>query len=76
MLSSGEKACFRALQALRDKEYRSAADQFDKAAVSFRGNEKINLLRETTKLLMAVKSEIRRLEKDDAIEIEEVFSDG
>ncbi len=76
MLSTAEKACFRALQALRDKEYRSAADQFDKAAASFRGDEEMNLLRETTKLLLAVKSEIRRHEKDDAIEIEEVFSDG
>ena len=77
MLNSSEKAYCLALRALSQKKYRSAADYFDKAAPYFRDNEEFHLIRETTRLLIAVKDELAVADNDnDALVIEEVFSDG
>ena len=76
MLNASEKAYCLALSALRDKRYVEAAQLFDKAADHFENNQEFMLLRETNRLLLAVKQEIQRLEPDDSLVIEQVFSDG
>ncbi len=76
MLNPSEKAYCLALTALRDKRYAEALAQFDKAAPFFEQNQDFVLLREATRLLLAVKSELRQLDPDDTLIIEEVFSSG
>ncbi|MEA3296689.1 MAG: hypothetical protein U9R56_02360 [candidate division Zixibacteria bacterium] len=76
MLNPSEKSYYQALLALKKKDYSLASDQFDKAMKSFRDDKEFNLLRETTRLLVAVKKELEELENEDAIQIEEVFSNG
>ncbi len=77
MLNPSEKAHCLALRALSRKEYRSAADYFGKAASFFRDNEEFHILWESTRLLVAVKDELAVAgNEDDALVIEEVFSDG
>jgi len=77
MLNPSEKTYFLALQALKGKHYRTAANYFEQAAGFFENNAEFGLLRESTRLLVAVKGEIAAAEKrDDALIIEEVFSDG
>lgn len=73
MLSPAEKAYCLALKALKDKEYRRAADFFDRASGQFRENPDFVLLWETTRLLLAVKEELKANEHSDGIEIEEVY---
>jgi hypothetical protein len=75
MLNAAEKAYCLALEALKRKEYRRAADYFDQAEGFFAANEEFSLLRETTRLLVAVKEELgspESGESDERIEIEEV----
>lgn len=76
MLNPSEKAYCQALLALRRKEYQRAAEQFEKAVPFFRKDEEFNLFRETTRLLLTVKEELARLEKQNELQIEEVFTDG
>lgn len=76
MLSPAEKAYCLALQALKQKNYRDAADYFSKAAPEFTNNQEFVLLWETTRLLVAVKEELKTAENGDKLEIEEVFSYG
>lgn len=80
MLSAAEKAYFQALQALKRKEYASAAAYFEQAAVSYRQNPDFMLMWETTRLLVAVKEELAANSSqgtnEERIEIEEVFSYG
>lgn len=76
MLSTGEKAYCAALLALKRKDYGLAAEQFEKAAPFFADNKEFNLYRETTRLLVKVKNELSRMEREDVIEVEEIFSDG
>jgi len=76
MLSTGEKAYCSALLALKSKDYRAALEHFTKAAPYFRSNAEFNLCFETTRLLVAVRRELNRLENEDRLEVEEVYSNG
>jgi hypothetical protein len=76
MLNASEKAYCEALQALKRKDYQAATSHFDAAADYFKNNREFTLLRETTRLLLAVRRERQRWESADRIEIEEVFSHG
>ena len=76
MLSSSEKAYCEALLALKRKDYHAASAHFGTAAPDFKGNGEFNLFHETTKLMLAVKKERQRLNSQDQIDIEEVFSRG
>ena len=76
MLNSSEKAYYRALLGLKNKDYGLAAEEFDRAEPYFRRDAEFSLLRETTRLLVTVKDELARLEKDGELLIEEVFTDG
>ncbi len=76
MLSPAEKAYCLALMALKEKDYHRAADQFSRAASDFGRNSEFVLLWETTRLLVAVKEELKTDEENDKIEIEEVYSYG
>jgi hypothetical protein len=76
MLNSSEKAYCEALLALQRKDYHAASARFDTAAPYFKDNREFNLFHETTKLMLAVKKERQRLNSQDQIEIEEVFSRG
>ena len=76
MIAQPEKAFIRALMALKDKDYGSASEYFDKAAPYFRGNKEFRLFRETNRLLLAVKKELRNPGVENRIDIEEMFSDG
>ncbi len=76
MLNPSEKAYCQALLALRNKQFDSASEHFEKAAPYFRDDREFKVLKETNDLLVAVKRELKTLERKDSIEIEEVFSDG
>ena len=76
MLNPAEKDYFRALEALRRKEYRLATEHFDKAVPQFEKDGEFILLRETNRLLVSVATELARLEEDNELQIEEIFTDG
>ena len=76
MLKPAEKAYFRALTALKHKDYPAAAEQFDKAAPFFEKDKEFGSLRETAHLLVATKVELKSLEQQESLSIEESFSDG
>ncbi len=76
MLKPAEKAYFQGLAALKDKKYKAAAELFDKAAPFFEQNKEFGIFRETTRLLVAVAEELRKLEKEESLNIEESFSHG
>jgi hypothetical protein len=76
MLNHSEKAYCLALQALKNKKYRSAADLFDRAEPFFRDNAEFCLLRETNRLLLFVKQQKAIGSKEMQIVIEESFSNG
>jgi len=75
MLSDAEKAYYRALQALQDRQYRAAAGFFKSAENQFAENPELRILKETTELLLTVKDEIFETE-NDRIEIEEILING
>jgi hypothetical protein len=75
MLNNVDKAYFRALQALRDKDYRAAAGFLKSAENQFADKPELRILREMTELLLAVKDEIFELE-NETIEIEEILING
>ena len=76
MLKSGEKSYCAALLALKRKDYVSESEHFKKAAPYFENDKEFNLYFETTRLLLEVKRELGKLEKEDKLEIEEIFSNG
>lgn len=78
MLNPSEKAYCQALQALKQRDFRRAAEYFGQAAPFFRDNQEFGLLRETTSLLVAVKEELRGhvADESETIEIEEYFYYG
>lgn len=78
MLEPSEKAYYRALRALENKQYQQAAGYFDQAAGFFDGNEEFDLLRDTTRLLVELKQALATAENvdEDALIIEEMFTDG
>lgn len=80
MLRAEEKAYFQALQALKRKEYSSAAAHFEQASGAYLQNQDFMLLWETTRLLVAVKEELAasggQPGEEERIEIEEVFTYG
>lgn len=70
MLSSSEKAYCLALTALKEKDYRNAIIQFDRASEEFGSNKEFTLLSESTRLLVAVKEELgggKPVSKDELI---------
>ena len=75
MLNPSEKAYLFALQALRRREYDQAAGHFELAASHFKENQEFSLLWETTRLLLAVKEELKP-DENEKIEIEEVYTYG
>lgn len=77
MLNPSEKAYCLALQALKQRRYTEAVAYFERAAGYFENNREFSLLRETTRLLVALKRELATLENDEeTLIIEETFSDG
>lgn len=76
MLKPAEKAYFQALTALKHKDYPAAAEQFVKAAPFFEKDKEFGILKETTQLLVATRAELKRLEQQESLSIEESFSDG
>ena len=78
MLEPSEKAYYRALRALENKQYQQAVGYFDQAAGSFEGNQEFDLLRETTGLMVELKQALATAENvdEDALIIEEMFTDG
>ena len=76
MYNQSEQAYLQALLALKRKDYQAASEYFDRAAPYFEKNKEFNLLRETNRLLLAVKKELGSPDADDRIEVEEMFSHG
>jgi hypothetical protein len=71
MLPDSEKAYYRALLALKNKEYREASGFFRMAENQFTNDPDFRILKEATALLLAVKDEIFELE-NSRIEAEEI----
>lgn len=76
MLNIGEKAYCAALIALKQKDFAAASKHFEQAAPYFKDDKEFNLYLETTRLLVEVKKELGKLEEDDNLEIEEIFTHG
>jgi hypothetical protein len=76
MLKPAEKAYFKALTALKNKDYRTAAEQFDQAAPFFEKDSEFAVFWETTRLLIAVTEELKKFEKEESLQIEDSFSHG
>lgn len=76
MLNDSEKTYFQALLALKRKDYRSAAEWFERARPFYKDNKEFQLLAETNRLLLAVKKRLNRPEPETSLEIEEMYTDG
>ena len=76
MLKPAEKAYFRALAALKRKDYETAAEEFEKAAPFFEKDPEFGIFRETTRLLIAVTEELKKFGKGESLQIEDSFSHG
>lgn len=63
MLKPAEKSYIHALDCLRRKDYREALKHFDSAASHFANNKDFNLLHETVRLLLSVKTELGRFDE-------------
>ncbi len=74
-MSHPEKSYSRALEALRNKNYRAASGFFKSVENQFADNLDFRILNEVTALLIAVKDEINEIENDGII-VEEIFTDG
>ena len=72
MPGDAERAFYQALVAMKYKDYRAAAEHFDRCADYYKGDGEFNLLRQANRLLIKVKDELtgmkRRSEKQTAIE--------
>lgn len=75
MLNDAEKAYYRALQALKEKDYRAAAGFLKTTENQFAERPELRILSEATELLLAAKDEIYELE-NETIEIEEILING
>lgn len=75
MLDLSEKAYVMALRSLKQRDYGTAVTYFDQAAGRFANDKEFSLLRETTRVLVAVKNELAdvRAKNDNESIIEEVF---
>ncbi len=76
MLNMSEKSYCVALKALKDKEYRFAADLFEKAAPFFKDNREFELLKETNRLLLVVKQRLAEFDEEETEVIQESLTDG
>jgi len=77
VLNPSEKAYCLALQALKQKRYTEAVSYFERASDYFENNREFSLLRETTRLLVALKRELATVGDDEnTLIIEETFSNG
>ncbi|MGH8014864.1 MAG: hypothetical protein ACREBV_01585 [Candidatus Zixiibacteriota bacterium] len=75
MLSETEKAYFRALLALKEKDYDTAVGAFDNASAAFGTNGEFSLLYQSTRLLLEVRKEIAETaENTTAIEKELIIN--
>jgi hypothetical protein len=75
LLNQSEKAYCQALLALKNKDYQAATEFFDRAAPYFKENKEFNLLRETNRLLIAVKEKLATADHEE-IELEETILYG
>lgn len=76
MLSPSEKAYYFALQSLKEKRYSLASDYLDRAASEFSHEREFVLLRETIRLLVAVRKELQSGSENSRLDFEEVFTNG
>ncbi|RME27323.1 MAG: hypothetical protein D6800_05230 [Candidatus Zixiibacteriota bacterium] len=76
MFDRAEKAYCLALQALKDKDYRTALTHLTTAEPRFRQDKDFRLLLETTRLLVAVKQKLSGRDGVEELNVTEVFSDG
>jgi len=74
--SGGDKAYTSALIALKQKDYTSASKFFQEAAPYYKDDKEFKLYFETTQLLIEVKKTLGKLEDDEKLEIEEIFTNG
>ena len=74
MLHPAEKAYCLALLALRKKDLRTAAAQFERAGDYFSSDKEFNILKETTSLSLAIKAEIGRYEHEEEFVTEEILN--
>jgi outer membrane protein assembly factor BamD (BamD/ComL family) len=77
MSDPSEKAYGQALQALKQKNYRAALEHFEQAGQFFKNNAELELLRNTTRLLVALQKELYGTDEvNSRLDIEEAFTDG
>lgn len=62
MTPDSEKACFKALVALQNRDYATASSYFKTAQNLVAKNADLRILSEATEILLAVKDELRELE--------------
>jgi len=74
MLSQQEKAYYLALKSVAARKYDSAVVYFEQASDSFQDNAEFRLIRETTRLLVAVRLEIAQLEHGGSDQTEAITS--
>lgn len=74
MVKPTEKAYRLALASLKEKKYALAAEYFERAGVDFSHDREFVLLREATRLLIALKR--KEISGTDRLDIEEVFTHG
>lgn len=76
MLSEQEKAFCRALLALKKGDYKAALGCFESVNGNVGTNSEFVLLYETTKLLLAVKNELRSMAETDEEITKEIVING
>ena len=76
MLSPSEKAFYLALESLKEKRYSLASDYLDRAAPELSQEKEFVLLRETIRLLVAVRKELQSGSVNSRLDVEEVFTNG
>ena len=74
-MSHPEESYGKALEALRNKNYRAATGFFKLAENQFADNLDFRILSEVTALLIAVKDEINEIVNSGFV-VEEIFTDG
>ena len=76
MLAKREKAYCRALLALKKRDYKTAMSCFGSADGDFGTNSEFNLLYQTTKLLLAVRTELEAKTVSDIETKKEMIING
>lgn len=74
MLHPAEKAYCLALLALRNKDLKTAAEQFERAGDYFSGDKEFAILKETTSLAQEIKARIGRQENEEEFVTEEILN--